>query len=243
MANPTTNYGFVLPTPTDLVTDLPADFDVALQGVDTRLKALQPGTTLGDIAYSSATANTNTRLPVGTNGQLLTVSSGVPAWTTLASAGGMTLLSTTTLSGTSTTISSIPQGYKALVGYVYGIGLTTGSDNPAIKPNNVSATAFGGIMGNTLDADGVNWVLTTGLAEILGSNTNNAFYFQIDDYASTTNWKPINSYGAFVAPGTVNRIARGGGAFRDNTAVTSLVFYFMNGLSYSSGTVKLYGVN
>jgi hypothetical protein len=62
VANPTTNYGFVLPTPTDLVTDLPADFDVALQGVDTQLKALQPGTTLGDLAYSSATANTNTVL-------------------------------------------------------------------------------------------------------------------------------------------------------------------------------------
>jgi hypothetical protein len=84
MANPTTNYGFVLPTPTDLVTDLPADFDIALQGVDTRLKALQPGTTLGDLAYSSATANTSTRLPIGTTGQVLAVSGGVPAWTTTA---------------------------------------------------------------------------------------------------------------------------------------------------------------
>ena len=84
MANPTTNYGFVLPTSTDLVTDLPADFDVALQGVDTRLKALQPGTTLGDIAYSSATANTNTRLGIGSTGQVLTVASGVPSWATPA---------------------------------------------------------------------------------------------------------------------------------------------------------------
>jgi hypothetical protein len=84
MANPTTNYGFVLPTSSDLVTDLPADFDVALQGVDTRLKALNPETTLGDIAYRSATTNTNTRLPIGTNGQVLAVSGGVPAWTTTA---------------------------------------------------------------------------------------------------------------------------------------------------------------
>ena len=84
MANPTTNYGFELPKARDLVTDLPADFDVALQGVDTRLKALQPGTTLGDLAYSSATANTNTRLPIGSNGQVLAVSGGVPAWTTTA---------------------------------------------------------------------------------------------------------------------------------------------------------------
>lgn len=82
MANPTTNYGFVLPTSSDLVTDLPADFDVALQGVDTQLKALNPSTTLGDIEYRSATANTNTRLAIGTTGQVLTVSGGVPAWAT-----------------------------------------------------------------------------------------------------------------------------------------------------------------
>jgi hypothetical protein len=66
------------------VTDLPADFEVALQGVDTRLKALQPGTTLGDIVYSSATANTNTRLPIGTTGQVLAVVGGVPAWSSEA---------------------------------------------------------------------------------------------------------------------------------------------------------------
>jgi hypothetical protein len=83
MANPTTNYGWVLPTSTDLVTDLPADFDVALQGVDTRMKALEPATTLGDLQYRSATANTNTRLPIGTTGQVLAVSGGVPAWTTV----------------------------------------------------------------------------------------------------------------------------------------------------------------
>jgi hypothetical protein len=88
VANPTTNYGFVLPTPTDLVTDLPADFDVALQGVDTRLKALQPGTTLGDLAYSSATANTNTRLGIGSTGNVLTVAGGVPTWAAPASGAG-----------------------------------------------------------------------------------------------------------------------------------------------------------
>ena len=73
MSNPTSNYGFVLPTSSDLVTDLPADFEVALQGVDTRLKALNPETTLGDISFASATANTNTRLPIGTTGQVLSV--------------------------------------------------------------------------------------------------------------------------------------------------------------------------
>ena len=84
MANPTTNYGWPMPTSTDLVTDLPADFAAFGQPVDTTLKALNPETTLGDISYRSATSNTNTRLGIGTNGQVLAVSGGVPAWTTTA---------------------------------------------------------------------------------------------------------------------------------------------------------------
>jgi hypothetical protein len=125
LANPTTNYGFVLPTSSDLVTDLPADFDVALQGVDTRLKALQPGTTLGDVAYSSATANTNTRLAIGTTGQVLTVSGGVPVWATAASGipnSNVSFVSgSQAVSGTSyvdlTTVQSVTvtTGTKALV--------------------------------------------------------------------------------------------------------------------------------
>jgi len=45
MANPTTNYGWQMPTPTDLVTDLPADFEVFGQAVDTSLIDLKGGTT------------------------------------------------------------------------------------------------------------------------------------------------------------------------------------------------------
>jgi hypothetical protein len=82
MANPTTNYGWPMPTATDLVTDLPADFAAFGQPVDTSLKALNPETTLGDISYRSATANTNTRLGIGSTGQVLTVVAGVPAWQT-----------------------------------------------------------------------------------------------------------------------------------------------------------------
>ena len=123
MANPTTNYGFVLPTSTDLVTDLPADFDVALQGVDTRLKALQPGTTLGDLFYASATANTNTRLGIGSTGQVLTVASGVASWATPS--GGITLVSTTALTGASVTTASIAATFKHLYLVIADVYLTT----------------------------------------------------------------------------------------------------------------------
>lgn len=97
MANPTTNYSWPMPTSTDLVTDLPADFAAFGQPVDTSLKALNPETTLGDIAYRSSTANTNTRLGIGSPGQVLSVSAGVPAWTT-PTAGALTFITGTTFS-------------------------------------------------------------------------------------------------------------------------------------------------
>lgn len=56
MANPTTYFGWVMPTATDLVTDLPADFNVFGQGVDTSMQGLLGGTT-GQVL--SKTSNTN----------------------------------------------------------------------------------------------------------------------------------------------------------------------------------------
>ena len=82
----TTNYGWTTPDDTALVKDGAAAIRTLGSSVDTTTKALNPSTTLGDIEYRSSTANTNTRLGIGTTGQVLTVSGGVPAWAT-ASAG------------------------------------------------------------------------------------------------------------------------------------------------------------
>jgi hypothetical protein len=45
MSNPTSNFGWQMPTATDLVTDLPADFEVFGQAVDTAMMDLKGGTT------------------------------------------------------------------------------------------------------------------------------------------------------------------------------------------------------
>ena len=47
MANPTTNYGWQMPTSTDLVTDLPADFAVFGDAVDNSLEDVVLMTIMG----------------------------------------------------------------------------------------------------------------------------------------------------------------------------------------------------
>ena len=56
MANPTTYFGWVMPTSTDLVTDLPADFNVFGQGVDTSMQDLLGGTTGQVLSKASNTS-------------------------------------------------------------------------------------------------------------------------------------------------------------------------------------------
>jgi hypothetical protein len=55
MTNPTSNFGWQMPTSTDLVTDLPADFEVFGQAVDTSLAELKGGTTGQVLSKASST--------------------------------------------------------------------------------------------------------------------------------------------------------------------------------------------
>jgi hypothetical protein len=99
----TTNYGWTTPDDTALVKDGASAIRSLGTSVDTTTKALNPSTTLGDIEYRSSTANTNTRLGIGSTGNVLTVVGGVPAWT--APAGGGKVLQV--VQGTTTTATTI----------------------------------------------------------------------------------------------------------------------------------------
>ena len=121
----TTNYGWETPDDTDLVKDGAAAIRTLGSAIDTTTKNLNPETTLGDISYRSSTSNTNTRLAIGTTGQVLTVSGGVPAWAavsanpTTAAATVSTGQTTTSTSYTDLSTSgpavTITTGTKALV--------------------------------------------------------------------------------------------------------------------------------
>lgn len=121
----TTNYGWETPDDTDLVKDGAAAIRTLGSSIDTTTKNLNPETTLGDISYRSSTSNTKTRLAIGTTGQVLTVSGGVPAWgsvsatpTTAAAtvAAGQTTTSTSyTDLSTSGPAVTLTTGTKALI--------------------------------------------------------------------------------------------------------------------------------
>jgi len=249
MANPTTNYGFVLPTSSDLVTDLPADFDVALQGVDTRLKALQPGTTLGDLAYSSATANTNTRLGIGTTGQVLTVAGGVPSWAT-ASAGGMTSIASGSLSGATVSLTSIAGTYKNLVLVVRDYYFAAAAQFRCQLNTNTGSVYWNAIRENDhTNATVTNTAgLQTSIMRLSGSlsvnnaDNNNVAIIKINDYADATSNKLIEIHSAFIDSGTNRLNVTNDAVFNNTTAITSIQI-FSDGSTFSGGTYILYGVS
>ena len=98
----TTNYGWTTPDDTALVKDGASAIRTLGSSVDTTTKNLNPSTTLGDIEYRSSTANTNTRLGIGSTGQVLTVAGGVPTWA--ASAGGGKILQVVNATTTTSTV-------------------------------------------------------------------------------------------------------------------------------------------
>lgn len=55
MSNPTSSFGWQMPTSSDLVTDLPADFEVFGQAVDTTFADLKGGTTGQFLTKNSGT--------------------------------------------------------------------------------------------------------------------------------------------------------------------------------------------
>jgi hypothetical protein len=239
----TTNYGWTTPDDTALVKDGASAIRTLGSSVDTTTKNLNPSTTLGDVEYRSSTANTNTRLGIGTTGQVLTVAGGVPSWAT-PSSGGMTLISTTTLTGASITLSSIPQTYNDLQLIIQNYKPAFDGGNLAMRFNadaganrhvTVSAITGSGSFGSTrvtLSSANDNSVAT-------GLTVTN-----IPNYTNTATWKFCNSFSIGVNSTTTTNyefITINGGLYNQITAISSLELFDPNG-NMTSGTVLLYGV-
>jgi hypothetical protein len=220
----TTNYGWTTPDDTDLVKDGAAAIRTLGSSIDTSLVNLLGGTT----------------------GQVLTKSSGTDldfAFATPA-AGGMTLLSTTTLSGASTTISSISGAYTNLELHITGIDLSA-TGEPTVDFNStqqvswarIQTTAAGWQMGGSagsiiLSGGGGNNALA-------GSNTNNALVMKINNYAATGVRKGYMVYGGYINGDGALMSYSTFGQTVFTAAIDAIKFF---GVTYNGGTVKVYGV-
>jgi len=191
----TTNYGWTTPDDTALVKDGAAAIRTLGSSVDTTTKALNPSTTLGDIEYRSSTANTNTRLGIGSTGQVLTVAGGVPSW---AAPGSAINAASNTVSAEETTTSdsfgnlttagpavTITTGTKVLVlttAYIYTASASAGTMDfdisGATTRSATAATRLAGTNDNIGSSNGTRSTAVTFLTVTAGSNTFTAKYFK-----------------------------------------------------------------
>jgi hypothetical protein len=244
----TTNYAWETPDDTDLVKDGALAIRTLGSSIDTTTKALNPSTTLGDIEYRSSTADTNSRLAIGTNGQVLTVASGVPSWAT-SSSGGMTLLSTTSLSSTSTSI-SIGSGYKDIEIWVKDWYASSGVNNVMFGFNSDSTSSNYRYAGVGIVA-GSNAGLWSGNSSYnfsrnnpAGANNENSSVFRIYDYLNTNTYKVGEHLTQYKQNGNnYHCVDFAKFCWQNTSAITSIQFFHeVGGVTWSGGTVEIYGV-
>ena len=240
----TTNYGWTTPADTDLVKDGASAIRTLGNGVDTTVKNLNPETTLGDISYRSSTANTNTRLAIGTTGQVLTVSGGVPTWAN-AAAGGMTSLATGSISGSDLTLSSISGSYKTLQLFLSNLDLSANA-SINLQINGVTASTYSYVFTNGEDA-GVYRTnaassIPTSASYVSSTGTANAINFTFENYAVSNAYKSVSFTAAYLKNGITNPdIVVGGGTVDSSSAINQIKIFPHTGTF--TGTYTLYGVS
>jgi hypothetical protein len=262
-----------MPTATDLVTDLPADFEVFGQAVDTALMDLKGGTTnqvlaknsdtdmdfkwvadaagmtnpmttTGDTIYSSS-GSTPARLGIGTTGQLLTVSGGVPAWATPTS-GSMTQLATGTLSGASVSITSISGAYQDLLLVITKFRPATDGANLWLRMNNVTAANYASSTsgaGGSSGTAGANQVTLTNQQDDT-ANSYSLMVFRFPQYANAITWKYLVGESVTNNSGDPLDInfSRPIGILSQTTAAITQIDLLSSSGNLTSGTYTLYGV-
>ena len=204
-----------------------------------------PLTTKGDL-YTYST--TDARLPVGANGTTLVADSAEATglkWATPAS-GGMTLISTTTLSGASVTLSSIPATYKNLQIIVRNWLPVTDNQIVYMRFNGDSGSNRYYVSSFGANGFDIAFNRTEFYFDPGGDNgTSQAIhYINIPDYTNTTTWKMVTSNVVTNNATTTTKINYGNniGYYNQTGAISSIDIFAGSG-NMTSGTCLLYGVS
>ena len=164
------------------------------------------------------------------------------AWQNIG--GGMTLLSTTTLSGASTTVTISDFSYLNLFVLVTGMTNLTASSTAVCKINNLANNVYGVQTYNANGTAGTAAQSNTSLDFLTSStfnNANNVWQIFIGDYASSTTVKSLNYVAGAVRSSGGNTGGNFSGYVTATTQISSLVFSNAGG-NWNAGTVTVYGV-
>jgi hypothetical protein len=214
----------------------------------------------GDIIAGSG-ADTAARLPVGTDGQVLTADAastlGVK-WATPSAGGGgaWTLLSTTTLASPGTfDVPSISGSYNDLILILIGrSAFSGGTDDPMIRLNNDSGSNYnhvrysagggGAITAGNMAAGTFSYV------GYLPGATADASLFSVSEiilygYASTA-WKKSWYWTSYaptsISSGNGNYFRNGGGMWNNTAAITRVGIVTANAANLVTGSqLRIYG--
>ena len=203
-------------------------------------------TTTGDLIVANGNASV-TRLGIGANGTYLTSNGTTASWGTVSS-GGETLISTTTLTGATTTLSSIPGTYKDLKlvirkykpasdGSIY---LRFNSDDG----NSFKYLVFVAFGVNTWSGSGNNYYQASAPNDSAYDNGSTVIWLY--DYANDSTWKMIESMSVgddISNPTTAVRNRWISGMWKDTAAISSISLFNDSGQNFTSGTALLYGVS
>ena len=206
-------------------------------------------TTAGDVVYGTG-SSVISRLGIGTVGQVLTVNSGAtaPEWATPAGGGGYTLLSTTTMAGTSTStkVSGISQSYKHLFILLSGVYQATKGDM-FYRYNNVSTSDFAGSLMGTIGTTQTNetsanvgyaYLMLQGATSAATTKLRLQSAIWIYNYTSTS---PI--YSTAQTLGSDNTVMRSAMSFATNNVSNPVTEFDLYADYNTTGTIRIYGVS
>lgn len=214
----------------------------------------------GDMVAASA-ADTAARLPVGSNGQILTADSGETLgvkWAAPAAGGAWTLLSTTTLGGSAIfDVSSISGAYNDLIFVLIARPVISAtSEDVYMRFNNDSGGNYFGEWirgeGTTATVNGSNAASALVIGTFPGATaTANSFgvaVVQAFGYASTTWHKGCvsHAYATTGAAATAHFYRDVGGTWASTSAITRVQFVTSNGFAFdgqfaTGSQLRIYG--
>jgi hypothetical protein len=168
-----------------------------------------------------------------------------PATPTAAAPTGMTLISTTTLTGAAVTLSSIPQTYNLL--YLVIRNFTPASANSTLYMrfnSDSNSNRYRSVLNTGTNYETQQSFNTTFIeldSSTSSSTSPNLTEIRIPNYTNTTTWKIANIV-TIASPNTNYVYRNASGVYNQTSAITSLNFLPSSG-NFTSGTILLYGVN